>query len=121
MSALRKICNKIRQTKELSIPWTQSLIITLPKKSNLQQCKNCLTISLIFHPSKILLKVLLNRLKPQAHRSSQKNRQVSDQVAVLQNRSSVLGYCAGGTSNISKTSITSLLILKSPLVYYEAL
>ena len=48
------------------MPWTQSLIITLPKKGNLQQCKNYCTISLICHPSKVLLKVLLNRLKPQA-------------------------------------------------------
>ena len=48
------------------MPWTQSLIITLPKKGNLQQCKNYCTISLICHPSKVLLKVLLNRLKPRA-------------------------------------------------------
>ena len=61
-----KICNKIWQTGEWPIPWTQSLIITIPKKGNLQQCKNYRTISLICHPSKVLLKVLLNRLKPQA-------------------------------------------------------
>ncbi len=30
---LLTICNKIWQTGELSIPWTQSLIITLPKKA----------------------------------------------------------------------------------------
>ena len=34
--------------------------------SNLQQCKNYRTISLICHPSKVLLKVLLNSLKHQA-------------------------------------------------------
>ena len=39
---------------------------TLPKKGNLQQCKNYHTISLICHPSKVLLKVPLNRLKIQA-------------------------------------------------------
>ena len=66
ISALHKICNKIWQTGEWPIPWTQSLIITLPKKGNLQQCKNYRTISLICHPSKVLLKVLLNRLKPRA-------------------------------------------------------
>ena len=66
ISALHKICNKIWQTGEWPIPWTQSLIITLPKKGNLQQCKNYCTISLICHPSKVLLKVLLNRLKPRA-------------------------------------------------------
>ena len=30
------ICNKIWQTGEWPTPWTQSLIITLPKKGNLQ-------------------------------------------------------------------------------------
>ena len=61
-----KICNKIWQTGQWPIPWTQSRIITLPKKGNLQQCKNYRTVSLICYPSKVLLKVLLNRLKPQA-------------------------------------------------------
>ena len=64
ISALHKICNKVWQIGDWPIPWTQSLIITLPKKGNLQQCKNYRTISLICHPSKVLLKVLLNRLKP---------------------------------------------------------
>ena len=44
--------------------WTQSLVITLPKKSNLQQCQNYRTISLISHQSKVMLKIILNRLKP---------------------------------------------------------
>ena len=41
------------------------MVITLPKKGNLQQCQNYQTISLISHPSKIMLKIILNRLKPQ--------------------------------------------------------
>ena len=58
------ICNKIWQTGPA--PWTQSLIITLPKKGNLQLCQNYHTISLISHPSKVMLRIRLNRLKPQA-------------------------------------------------------
>ena len=53
-------------TGEWPTPWTQSLVITLPKKGNLQQCQNSKTISLISHPSKVMLKIILNRLKPQA-------------------------------------------------------
>ena len=66
VSALTTICNKIWQTGEWPTPWTQSLIITIPKKGNLQLCQNYRTISLISHPSKVMLKVILNRLKPQA-------------------------------------------------------
>ena len=60
------ICNKIWQTGEWPTPWTQSLIITLPKKGNLQLCQTYRTISLISHPSKVMLSILLKRLKPQA-------------------------------------------------------
>jgi len=66
IDALTIICNKIWQTGEWPTCWTQSLIITLPKKGNLQKCQNYRTISLISHPSKVMLRVLLNRLKPQA-------------------------------------------------------
>ena len=50
----------------MAYPWTQSLIITLPKKGNLQLCQNYRTISLISHSSKVMLKVTLNWLKRQA-------------------------------------------------------
>ena len=42
--------------------------ITLPKKGNLQQCQNYRTISFISHPSEVMLKIILNRLKPQAEK-----------------------------------------------------
>ena len=54
------------QTGEWPSAWTTSLVITLQKKGNIQLCQNCRTISLISHASKVMLKVLLNRLKPQA-------------------------------------------------------
>ena len=39
ITALTTISNKIWQTGEWSTPWTQSLVTTLPKKGNLQQCQ----------------------------------------------------------------------------------
>ena len=68
ITAFTTICIKIWQTREWTTPWTQSLVITLPKKGNLQQCQNNRTISLISHPSKVMLKIILNRLKPQAEK-----------------------------------------------------
>ena len=59
ITALTAICNKIWQTGEWQTPWTQSLVITLPKKGNLQH---------ISHLSKVMLKIILNRLKPQAEK-----------------------------------------------------
>ena len=66
--ALLTIYNKIWQTGEWPTPWTQSLVITLPKKGNLQQCQNYRMISLISHPSKVMLKIILNRLMPQVEK-----------------------------------------------------
>ena len=63
---LTTICNKIWKTGEWPTTWTHSLVITLPKKGNLQLCQNYRTISLISHPSKVMLKIILNRLQPQA-------------------------------------------------------
>ena len=44
------------------------LVITLPKKGNLQQCQKYRTINLISHLSKAMLKIILKRLKPQAEK-----------------------------------------------------
>ena len=46
ITTLTTICNKIWQT-----PWTQSFVITLPKKGNLQQCQNYRKVNLIGYSS----------------------------------------------------------------------
>ena len=81
IAALTAIYNTIWQTGEwpTPFPWTQSIVITFPKKGNLQQCQNYRTISLISHPSKVMLKIILNKLKPQAEKIMPKNRQASEQ------------------------------------------
>ena len=56
ITALTTICNKIWQTGKWPTPWTQSLVITLPKKGNLQQCQNYRRISLISQSSKVKLR-----------------------------------------------------------------
>ena len=65
ITALTTICDKIWQTGQWPTLWTQSLVITLPKKGNLQQHQNYRTIS---HPSKVMLKVIFDRLKPHAEK-----------------------------------------------------
>ena len=62
------ICNKIWQTGEWPTLWAQSLVITLPKKGNLQQCQNYQMISFNSHPCKVVLKIIRNRLKSQAEK-----------------------------------------------------
>jgi len=43
--------------------WTQSVFIPLPKKGDLLQCNNYRTIALVSHASKILMRVILDRMQ----------------------------------------------------------
>ena len=65
-TALHNICNQIWKNVKWPQSWTRSLVIPLPKKGDLKVCNNYRTLSLISHPSKVLLRVILNRLKQQA-------------------------------------------------------
>ena len=60
------ICQQIWKTKKWPDQWTKSLIIPIPKKGDSRKCSNYRTLSLIPHASKILLRIILNRLNPQA-------------------------------------------------------
>ena len=60
---LLDICNKIWETVIWPSDWTKAMIISLHKKGSKQKCENYRTIRLISHSSKIMLKIILNRLK----------------------------------------------------------
>jgi hypothetical protein len=61
-AAMTALCQKIWDGKKWPKEGTQSLVIPLPKKGNLKLCQNYRTISLISHPSKVMLCIILNRL-----------------------------------------------------------
>ena len=78
IDSLTTICNKIRKTGEWPTTWSQSLVIYLPEKGNLQLCQNYRTISLTSHPSKVMLKIILTDCSHKQKRSLQKSKQVSE-------------------------------------------
>ena len=59
---LKEICNRIWRTGEWPTQWTQSLIITLPKKATYSSAKTAELSDLISHSSEVMLKIVLNRL-----------------------------------------------------------
>ena len=105
--AFTTICNKIWQTGEWLIPWTQSLDITLPKKGNLQQCQNYQTVSLISHPSKVMLKIILRRLKPKAEKIIAEEQAGFRAGRNPQSRSSTYAFYVRNIASTSKTSTMS--------------
>ena len=57
------ICNKIWETGIWPSDWTKSLIISIHNKGSQHKCENYITLSLISHSSKIMLKIILHRLQ----------------------------------------------------------
>ena len=48
--------------------WKRSVFIQIPKKGNPRECSNYLTIALISHASKVMLKILQARLQQYVNR-----------------------------------------------------
>jgi len=74
-----KLCNLIVDTGEWPDDWRRSVFVTIPKVKEAVRCEDHRTITLISHASKILLRMLLNRMKLAAE----------EQIADVQNKESV--------------------------------
>ena len=64
--------------------------IPIPKKGNAKECSNYLTIALILHASKVMLKILQARLQqyvnhelPDVQAGFRKHREIRDQIAII--------------------------------------
>ena len=70
------------------LDWKRSVFISIPKKSNVQECSNYHTTALISHASKVKLKILqmrlqqyVNRELPDVQARFRKGRGTRDQIA----------------------------------------
>ena len=100
---LTSVCNNIWKTVEWQTTQTQSLVITLLKKGNLQLCQNYRTISLISHPSK----VIINRLQSHAEEIIAEEQAVFRVGMRIIEQMSISGSSARNTCSISRISIMS--------------
>ena len=66
LDTLTIVCQQIPTSRQGPKDWTKSLIYLLPKKGSRRLCQNYRVISLIGHPSKAMLRVILNRRANQA-------------------------------------------------------
>ena len=63
VKVLNSICQQIWKTQQWPQDWKRSIFIPIPKKGNAKECSNYLTIALISHSSKVMLKILQARLQ----------------------------------------------------------
>ena len=85
---LHSICQQIWKTQQWPQDLKRSVFISIPKKGNAKECSKYLTISLISHASKVMLKILqarlqqyMNRELPDVQAGFRKGRTTRDQIA----------------------------------------
>ena len=88
MKVLHSICQQIWKTQQWPRDWKRSVFIPIPNKGNAKECSNYLTIALISHASKVMLKILQARLQqllnhefPDVQAGFRKGRGTRDQIA----------------------------------------
>ena len=59
----QSICQQIWKTQQWPQDRKRSVFIPIPKKGNAKECSNYCTIAFISHASKVMLKILQNRLQ----------------------------------------------------------
>ena len=88
VKVLYSICQQIWKTQQWPQDWKRSVFILIPKKGNAKDCSNYHTIALISHISKVMLKILQDRLQqylncelPDVQAGFSKGRGTRDQIA----------------------------------------
>ena len=87
LKVLHSICQQIWKTQQWPNDWKRSVFIPIPKKSNAKECSNYCTTALISHASKVMLKILQDRLQqymnrelPNIQAGFRKGRGLRDQI-----------------------------------------
>ena len=88
VKVLHIMCQQIWKTQQWPKDWKMSVFILIPKKGNAKECSNYHTFALISHASKVMLKILqdrllqyVNREPPDVQTSFRKDRGTTDQIA----------------------------------------
>ena len=63
VKVLHSICQHIWKTQQWIQDWKRSVFLPIPKKGNDKECSDYHTIALISHASKVILKILQDRLQ----------------------------------------------------------
>ena len=90
VESLHQLLNLVRTEEEIPNDWKKGLLVKLPKSGDLSKCDKWRGITLLSIPSKVLTRVLLDRMKDaidQELRDEQagfrKERSCTDQIATL--------------------------------------
>ena len=118
VKVLHSICQQIWKTQQWPQDWKRSVFIPIPKKGNAKECSNYLTIALISHASKVMLKILQAMLQqyvncefPDVQAGFRKGRGIRDQIAHI-------CWIIEKEESSRKTSISALLSMPESLTVW---
>jgi len=118
VKVLHSICQQIWKTQQWPQDWKMSVFIPIPKKGNAKECSNYLTMALISHASKVMLKILqaklqqyVNRELPDVQAGFRKGRRTRDQIANI-------CWVMEKQESSRKTSISTLLTMPKPFTVW---
>ena len=118
VKVLHSICQQIWKTQQWPQNWKRSVFIPIPKKGNAKECSNYCTISLISHASKVMLKILQDRLQqymndeiPDVQAGFRKGRGTRDQIANIH-------WIIKKQETSRKTSVSALLTMPKSLTMW---
>ena len=118
MKVLHSICQQIWKPQQRPQDWKRSVFIPIPKKGNAKECSNYCTTALISHASKVMLKILQDRLQqyvnhelPDVQAGFRKGRGTRDQIATSAGSSKK-------QESSRKTSSSALLTMPKPLTVW---
>ena len=118
VKVLHSMLQQIWKTQQWPQDWKRSVFIPIPKKGNSKECSNYHTIALISHASKVMLKILQERLQqyvnqelPDVQAGFRKGRGIRDQIATSTGSSKK-------QESSRKTSISALLTMPKPLTVW---
>ena len=88
VKVLHSKCQQTWKSQQWPQDWKRSIFIPIPKKGNAKECSDYRTIALISHASKVMLKILqdklqqyVNRELPDVQAGFRKGRGTTDQIA----------------------------------------
>ena len=118
VKVLHSICQHIWKTQQWPQDWKRSVFIPIPKKGNAEECSNYCTIALFSHASKVMLKILQDRLQQYV------NCEFRIFKLVLQKQMNQRSNCqhpvdhGKGKRDPEKTSISAFLTMPKPLTVW---
>ena len=115
VKVLPSISQQIWKTQQWPQDWKRSVFIPIPKKGNAKESSNYWTIALISHTSKVMLKILQDRLQqcvncgiPDVQARFRKGRGTRDQIANIR-------WIIRKARETKKKSVSALLTMANPL------